>query len=375
MTEDRKPLTPNQAADKIAQIRQGKPDPQGQGKPETGEDNSQPVKQPKPSSKPSSKGSGETKARQPEATDDVDLEDDAQPETHADEDIEDPLLEGTDEDADLDDEDADTDGEEGEPEANDDEDEPTYTVTVRGEELEVTLSELIAGYSRTEDYSRDKIALKEERKEVEALKAEIADLPEKRKAFETQAQRFQQNAEFVLGAMEKFLMPPKPDPKLATDNPGLYIQMKEKRQEAIQLAAGLAKEIAGLKQREKAEHQEALKQGRARLMIIEPALQKDENRSRLVEYAKKQGFTAEQISNEPNPVLFQFAWKAMKYDEIMARKETLKADPPRTKVKKNSRAPENQKIVENRKRKATLNEHASSGTLNTAAAAIGNLRK
>lgn len=52
-------------------------------------------------------------------------------------------------------------------------DEPKYTVKVNGEEHEVPLSELIKGYSRTEDYKAKTAAVAEARREVEAVKANV----------------------------------------------------------------------------------------------------------------------------------------------------------------------------------------------------------
>ncbi len=47
-------------------------------------------------------------------------------------------------------------------------DEQKYTVKVNGEELEVPLSELLNGYSRTEDYKQKTAAVAEQRREAEA---------------------------------------------------------------------------------------------------------------------------------------------------------------------------------------------------------------
>ena len=60
--------------------------------------------------------------------------------------------------------------EEGTPE---EQEEPKYTVKVNGEEREVPLSELLNGYSRTEDYKAKTAAVAEARREAEALKANV----------------------------------------------------------------------------------------------------------------------------------------------------------------------------------------------------------
>ena len=63
--------------------------------------------------------------------------------------------------------------EEGDYEEQPDED-PRYTVKVNGEEVEVTLDELLSGYSRQSDYTRKSQELAEQRKSVQALEQEIS---------------------------------------------------------------------------------------------------------------------------------------------------------------------------------------------------------
>lgn len=55
-------------------------------------------------------------------------------------------------------------------------DEPTYTVKVDGEEIAVPLSELVAGYSRTADYTRKTQQLAEQRKGLADAQALMAAL-------------------------------------------------------------------------------------------------------------------------------------------------------------------------------------------------------
>lgn len=67
---------------------------------------------------------------------------------------------------------------EGQDTEGDDAEEPEsapdrYTVKVNGEEIEVTLDELLNGYSRQSDYTRKSQELAERRKSIEALEQEI----------------------------------------------------------------------------------------------------------------------------------------------------------------------------------------------------------
>ena len=65
---------------------------------------------------------------------------------------------------------------------------PKYRVKVSGEEVEVSLDELLNGYSRTADYQKKTQSLAEQRKAVEADRVKIAEAAQTR---ETYAQRLQ----------------------------------------------------------------------------------------------------------------------------------------------------------------------------------------
>jgi len=52
-------------------------------------------------------------------------------------------------------------------------DEPTYTVKVNGEEIAVPLTELLKGYSRTEDYKAKTMAVADERRALEAERSKV----------------------------------------------------------------------------------------------------------------------------------------------------------------------------------------------------------
>lgn len=76
------------------------------------------------------------------------------------------------------------------------EEEPRYRVKVDGEEFEVSQSELLAGYSRTQDYSKKTMAVAEQRKTLAAAEkaatAEKAAIVEERKTIARDAALFEQ---------------------------------------------------------------------------------------------------------------------------------------------------------------------------------------
>lgn len=105
--------------------------------------------------------------------------------------------------------------------------EPTYRVKVRGEDREVPLSELLNGYSRTEDY-----------------KAKTAEVAEQRKAIEAERTDRLQRIDKVLDAVSQF------DPvlvegnqtdwlKLAQEDPLTYTQKRAQYDARIQQVQAL----------------------------------------------------------------------------------------------------------------------------------------
>lgn len=286
----------------------------------------------------------------------------------------DPLLSEedaeTDETVEADEEDAE--GEEGQ------EEEALHTVVVDGEEVQVAYSELLDGYMRLSDYSKKMAQVQTERKDLEAQKEKIKDLPEVKKKLGDESARFNKNAQLVLIALEKRFMPQEPSAELAKTDPASYIKMKEARQEAIQFMQGIGVELQKNDERMMQDRLKDVQEGRTRLMQMLPELKDAANRQKLRNYAKAHGFSDEQIAAEPSPVLFQWAWKASKYDELMQRRDFMRKrdEKARPKVLKQSKAPEGQRSIADRKRAETFTAHKRTGNLNTATAAIsGIIRK
>ena len=84
---------------------------------------------------------------------------------------------------------------EGVEEADDAEPEPQrFKVKAAGEEIEVELDELISGYQRSKDYTQKSQALAEQRKEVEARQAQLAEVQKEREVY---AQRLKAVDQFL----------------------------------------------------------------------------------------------------------------------------------------------------------------------------------
>jgi hypothetical protein len=290
-----------------------------------------------------------------------------------------------DEEADLDDEDeegqseddeetVDEDGaaedelDEGEYEADDDED--LHTVIVDGEEVQIPYSELVDGYQRQADYSKKTEELARERKALTAEKEQIADLPRVKEAYQTEAGRFAQNAELVLVALEKGFMPQPPDEGLRESDPNAYLLQKEKHQEAIQFMQGLQGEMVRIKQQAEKETANAVNEGRVKLLQAQPELQKPEIRGKLQSYIKGLGYTEDQMKREADHRLFELAFKAMKWDDMIERSKKPAPEKKRPKVLKNRKAREDKASIAHKKKSDALNRHKRDHSIKSASDVI-----
>lgn len=200
------------------------------------------------------------------------------------------------------------------------EESPRYRVKVSGEEVEVSLDELLNGYSRTADYQKKTQSLAEQRKAVEAERVKIEEAAKTR---ETYAQRLQ--------VIEQLLQQQAQGEDLSalkTEDPIAYaVAMAEKVEREKQLqAVQLERQRV---QQEQAAHQQALLQKhiqgeQAKLMEAIPEF-KDDVKAEVVRrdirnYAKSIGFTDQELSQVYDSRAVLALYKAAQYDKLMANK-------------------------------------------------------
>jgi hypothetical protein len=127
---------------------------------------------------------------------------------------------------------------------------PRYRVKVDNEEVEVTLDELLKGYSRTSDYTKKTQTLAEQRKQVEAERQRIEEAAKLRDQY---AQR--------LSVIEQMLAS-QPEEDLATlketDPIGYTMKIAERMEREKQVQA-IRAEQQQLAQKQQAEYQENLR--------------------------------------------------------------------------------------------------------------------
>lgn len=217
-------------------------------------------------------------------------------------------------------EEQDVSAEEAEYQEEEVEEQPRYRVKVSGEEVEVSLDELLNGYSRTADYQKKTQSLAEQRKAVEAERIKIEEAAKTR---ETYAQRLQ--------VIEQLLQQQNQGEDLSSlkaEDPIAYaVAMAEKVEREKQLAAVQAERQRV--QQEQAAHQQALLQKhiqgeQAKLIEAIPEF-KDDVKAEVVRrdirnYAKSIGFTDQELSQVYDSRAVLALYKAAQYDKLMANK-------------------------------------------------------
>ena len=217
-------------------------------------------------------------------------------------------------------EEQDVSAEEAESQEEEVEELPKYRVKVSGEEVEVSLDELLNGYSRTADYQKKTQSLAEQRKAVEADRVKI---DEAAKTRETYAQRLQ--------VIEQLLQQQDQGLDLASlksEDPIAYaVAMGEKMERDKQLQAVQIERQRV--QQEQQSHQQAqlqkhIQAEQAKLVEAIPEF-KDDVKAEVIRrdirnYAKAQGFSDQELSQVYDSRAVLALYKAAQYDKLMAGK-------------------------------------------------------
>lgn len=201
------------------------------------------------------------------------------------------------------------------------EEHPKYRVKANGEELEVTLDELLNGYSRTADYQKKTQSLAEQRKAVEAERVKIEEAAKTR---DTYAQRLQV-IEQLLSQQDNT----ENLQELKESDPIAYaIKVAERSEREKQLQAVQA-ERQRVHQEQQALQGQRLQQHiqteQEKLRTLIPEF-KDDAKAEVVRrdirnYAKSIGFSDQELSTVYDSRAVQTLYKAMKYEKLMAGKD------------------------------------------------------
>lgn len=203
------------------------------------------------------------------------------------------------------------------------EEQPRYKVKASGEEIEVTLDDLIKGYQREADYTKKTQTLAEQRKQVESERQVIEQAKTERDQYQAR-----------LALIENALKSREPQENLEalkeTDPIGYAVKVAEQTQRERQLQA-IQLERARIAQQQQAEQTQNLNSHLAveahKLAEAIPEYA-DEQKSVQVkkdirDYARKIGWSDEELASVYDSRAVLTLYRAMQYEKLMGNKATV----------------------------------------------------
>jgi len=199
---------------------------------------------------------------------------------------------------------------------------PKYRVKVSGEELEVTLDELVNGYQREADYTKKTQTLAEARKNLEQDKASVEQAKQLRDQYSQRLQLIEQ----------MISQQPQEDLQLLkeTDPIGYAVRVAEQQQNDKQLAA-IQMERNRIAQMQQSEQRELLQQHVAveaeKLTQAIPELASPEKgetvRKEIRQFAKSIGWTDQELASVYDSRAVMTLYKAMQYDRLVSKRPEI----------------------------------------------------
>ena len=213
--------------------------------------------------------------------------------------------------------------EEESEESDDEEEEALYAVTVNGEEHEVSLDELLKGYSRQSDYTKKTQELSQGRKEIEEAKSNydsaLTQMQGERQHYINSINQILQNSSNNLNEYNKIDWD-----TLKNEDPIEYVKMKEDFREGKEKMQALEQQRQSAVQQQQAEmqkvHEESIQVERAKMIEALPEWGDPEKQKELASdvktYALKQGFSEEELNSLIDHRSVLVLMKAAKYDAL-----------------------------------------------------------
>ena len=218
----------------------------------------------------------------------------------------------------------------GEEETEEETEDPSYTIKVDGEEYEVNLEELKAGYQRQSDYTRKSQALAEGRKENEAIQTERLKLEQERQMYANGLQMLKEQQSAKLQEFKDVDWS-----TLKEEDPYAYMLKKDEYRDAQDKARNAAQQQQIVQQQQK--QQEA--QSRATFVqdqysqLVNALPEWDNKESTVKEdirkFAISSGYAPEEVDQLADHRSVLILKKAMEFDKL-----TKKVAPKKKAIKK-----------------------------------------
>jgi hypothetical protein len=220
-------------------------------------------------------------------------------------------------------EEAEEESEEESEEPDEGSEETLYAVTVNGEEQQVTLDELMSGYSRQSDYTRKTQDVAKERKQMGELQAQYAsEIHQARAERQQYLESLNQIIANSASNLDKFT---NVDWESIKENdPIEYVTKREEFREAQEKVQAMQRDqyMAHQKQLEdnKIMRTRALQEESGKLVEVLPGWGEPDKQKKIVstirEYASGQGFTEEELNSLVDHRSLLVLMKAQKYDAM-----------------------------------------------------------
>jgi len=213
--------------------------------------------------------------------------------------------------------------EEAEESDEEEEEELLYAVKVDGEEQEVSLDELLKGYSRQSDYTRKTQDLSTERREMESLQekynSEMAQIQAERQQY---TEYLNQIVERSMGGLDKYANIDWESMK--SSDPIEYVTKREEFREAQEKIQAMRNEQATAQQKQAEEskqlHAQMVQEEHLKLVSAEPEWGEPEKQKELAgtvrKYALSQGFSEEELNSLVDHRSVLVLMKAAKFDAM-----------------------------------------------------------
>ena len=258
------------------------------------------------------------------------------------------------------------------------EEDPLFTVTANGEEIEVTYDELLKGYSRQADYTRKTQELSNLRQEYERGAQQYAQsLPELENLKQQYSQALGNMISNSVAGLERFNID---WDALREDDREEYLVKREEYREAQDQIRGLqerkAQEDQALNQQAQQNFQNLVVQEHQRMAEQIPEWADKESRAELAssikQYATSKGFTEQELSSLVDHRYLITLMKAMKYDGL--QDSDIKAKKLKNKPKVIRSGKGKEKSADSKsKRAAKMKRLRSSGHVDDAASILEDL--
>ena len=269
--------------------------------------------------------------------------------------------------------------EESEESDDEGEEEFLYAVKVDGEEQEVTLDELLKGYSRQSDYTKKTQELSSDRRGMEELQqkynSEMTQIQAERQQYTEYLNQIVENS---MGGLDKYAN--LDWDRLKESDPIEYVTKREEYREAQEKIQAMRNEQATAQHRQAEEskqlHSSMVMEEHSKLVSVVPEWGEPEKQKELAadvrKYALSQGFSEEELSSLVDHRSVLVLMKAAKFDAMdnaNIKSKKLKNKPKVIRAGKGKTKGENSKS----KRTAKMKRLRSSGHVDDAASILEDL--